>query len=191
MCRGGTGLRTAQECGTDLCGPGTSGQDASDGGTGRDATSRDEGQIHPVGQELEERQQSVVLAVFAVDGRAAMAAGLDALGDQGICPGDGGVGRLGRVGHRHPDFGSGVVESANRCRVRAAEGERDDRYPLGDGQLELGGEPVVVVARLAQFHTVPVGFPGDLGEVGRKAARLDLLVGHKEIQPVRSVGEPT
>jgi len=141
------------------------------------------------GQQLQEDQESVVLAVLAVNEATAMSTRLDALGDQDIRAGGNGGLRLVRVGHGYPDLGSGLVESPDFGGFRTTECEGHHRYPLGHGQLDFGRERVVVVAGHAQFNALPVCFPSDLREVGGEGARVDIVVGDEDIQPVRRLGE--
>jgi len=189
--RGRARLGATKKSRPDLGGARPGGQDCGHCCARRDPACGDERKIHPFGQELQKGQQAVVFAILAVDERTAVSSGLDSLRHQDISPGRCGHVRLRRICHRHPDLGSGRVQPGNHWLVRAAEGERHDRDLLGHGQLDLGGEPVVVVPRIAQAHPVPVGLPGDLAQVRRQVDCGDFVVRHEEVEPVRPVTELT
>ena len=187
---GRAGFGRAQKCRSQLRGSGSSRQHRGHSRAGADPTGADQRQVDLRGQELQKSQQSVVLTVVPVDKGPAVAPGLDALGNQDVRAGGCGVGRLERVGHRHPDFRSGPMQALDDGGIRAAERERDDGHPFGDGQVEFGRERVVVVARLTQHDSKPIGFRGDLGQVVGEDIGVDNGVRDEDVESVRRVGEP-
>jgi DNA-binding transcriptional ArsR family regulator len=67
------------------------------------------------------------------------------------------------------------LERRHDLAVRTAEGEGDDRGPLAREELELRFPAVVVPARLAELHAVPLRLAGERGCVG-----LDRGLVHRE-----------
>jgi hypothetical protein len=153
----GAGLRRQHQGAPDL---GSHCAGAEDGGDRRpvgDSAGRHEREFDGAGDQAQRSEQAKLLALWVVAEVAAVAAGFKALHDQSV--GSSGAGLLGLapIGDRDPDVAVRRMQAGDDVRFGAAERERDDLDPLGDQQLELGREVVIVVARLAELDAEGVG----------------------------------
>ena len=96
---------------------------------------------------------------------------------------------LGRRRDRHPRLRTGVAQLREHLARRAAEGERDDRDPLADDELELRLPGVVVVLRPAQRDPDPRGLLRQPGRVALDLPRVAVAGRREDVHPEGPGGE--
>ena len=115
----GPGLGAPQVGGAELGRGGAAGEHGRDPGAGHDRAGRDERDVDGGADQLQRGEQGEVGGGLVVVEDAAVAAGLDALDDQGVGSARDGLARLLGRGDGEPDLGAGGVQ-ARRRRAGAA-----------------------------------------------------------------------
>ena len=118
-----------------------------------------------------------------------MPARLDTLRDKDIGARAYRLGRLLGCGHGDPDLAAGGPQPVDHGRGRAAERERHDGYPALLDERELVRPAVVVEARAAELHAVPVGLAGEQVDVGRDPVGVARGARHEDVHPVGPRGQ--
>ena len=159
-------LRAQQERRAELRRDRAPGQHVAHVGAGHQAAGGDDRHRRPDFTDLGHQRGEPERLVVVVDVRAAVTAGLGALGDDGIGAAVDGDRRLSGIRDRHPHPDARGVQPLDAASVGTAERERHHRRTPLDDHVELGVVVVVVEPRLAE---------GDPRRLGQRRQRCGVV----------------